>query len=390
MSEYQFLKPYTFKNGVTIKNRVVIPPMTECMSFADGSVTSDEINYFSLHTGGAGMFITGCANVNEEGKGFEGELGAFDDKFIPGLTRLANAMKQNGTKAILQIFSAGRMSTTAILRGKQPVSASAIPAPRPGAETPRALESNEIEQLIKDFGEATRRAIIAGFDGIEIHGANTYLIQQFFSPHSNRRTDKWGGNLENRMRLPLAIIDEVDSVIKKYADRPFIFGYRISPEEIEEPGIRFSDTLALIDEIKKRPVDYLHVSMGTIFRTSLNDKDDQTPLNEEIKTRIGDLPLIGVGDVETPSEVENAINKGLDFVAIGRESIREPKWVQKVESNDEKSIRYDLSLTDLEELGIQPPYWDFIMSLFGAGMHITGQQNIDRKTYRDAVDQLLS
>lgn len=387
---YKFLNPYRFKNGVTIKNRIVIPPMTECMSFEDGTVTSDECNYFSIHTGGAGMFITGCAFVNEEARGYEGELGASDDKFIPGLTRLASAMKQNGTKAILQIFSAGRMSTTAILRGKQPVSAGNIPAPRPGAETPRELTTEEVEQLVKDFGSATRRAIQAGFDGIEIHGANTYLIQQFFSPHSNRRTDKWGGSLEKRMALPLAVIDEVSATIKKYADRPFLFGYRISPEEIEEPGIRFSDTLALIDEIVKRPVDYLHVSMGTVWRPSLNNKQDSTPLNKQIKEHIGDLPLIGVGDVQTPAEAEDVIEQGLDFVAIGRESIREPQWVQKVEANDEDAIRYDLSLTDLEELGIQPPYWDFIMSLFGAGMHVTGQNNIDRKTYRDAVDQLLS
>ncbi|GEK28656.1 NADH-dependent flavin oxidoreductase [Furfurilactobacillus siliginis] len=362
MSDYNFLQPYTFKSGIKVKNRVVIPPMTERMSFEDGSVTSDECNYFSIHTGGAGMFITGCASVNEEGKGFEGELGAFDDKFIPGLTRLSNAIKQDGTKSILQIFSAGRMSTTAILRGKQPVSASKIPAARPGAETPRALASSEVDQLVKDFGDATRRAIQAGFDGIEIHGANTYLIQQFFSPHSNRRTDKWGGSLEKRMRLPLAIVDEVVETIKKYADKPFLLGYRISPEEIEEPGIRFADTLALIDELKKRPLDYLHVSMGNVFRSSLNNKKDQTPLNEKIKQRIGDLPVIGVGGVETPAEAENVIDKGLDFVAIGRESIREPKWVQKVEANDEKSIRYGLSLTDLEELGIQPPYRDLIMS----------------------------
>lgn len=390
MTDYKFLQPYKFKNGVTVKNRIVIPPMTECMSFEDGSVTSDECNYFSLHTGGAGIFITGCAYVNDEGKGFEGELGASDDKFIPGLTKLSNAIKQNGTKSILQIFSAGRMSNSAILRGKAPVSASAVAAPRLGAETPRALESDEVEQLIVDFGEATRRAIFAGFDGIEIHGANTYLIQQFFSPHSNRRNDEWGGSLQNRMKLPLAIVDIVSETIKKYATKPFLFGYRISPEEIEEPGIRFEDTLALIDELKKRPIDYLHVSMGTVHRTSLNNKNETTPLNTLIKERCGEMPVIGVGDVEKPAEAEQVIDDGLDFVAVGRESIREPKWVQKVEANDEQSIRYDISLTDLEELGIQPPYWDFIMSLFGAGMHITGQQNIDRKTYRDAVDQLLS
>lgn len=118
MSDYTFLKPFTFKNQpITLKNRIVIPPMTTRLSFEDGTVTQDEIEYYQKRAGGVGLFITGTANVNPLGKGFEGELSVADDRFIPGLSRLATAMKTGGSKAVLQIFSAGRMSNSKILRG---------------------------------------------------------------------------------------------------------------------------------------------------------------------------------------------------------------------------------------------------------------------------------
>ncbi|OIM02748.1 NADH-dependent flavin oxidoreductase, partial [Oenococcus oeni] len=258
---YKFLEPYTFKNGMTVKNRVVIPPMTEASSFEEGSITTDELRYFRIHSGGVGMFISPVANVSESGKGFEGQLSITDDRFLPGLTKMASAMKQGGAKAILQIFHAGRMSNSKVLRGTQAVSASAVAAERPNAETPRELTNPEIEQIIDDFGEATRRAIQAGFDGIELHGANTYLLQQFFSPHSNRRTDKWGGNVQKRMTFALEVIKRVHSVVTQYAKEPFIVGYRISPEEIETPGIRLADTMQFIDVLADQPIDYLHISM---------------------------------------------------------------------------------------------------------------------------------
>lgn len=374
MSDYKFLQPYTFeKKGIVVKNRIVIPPMTEEMSFANGEVTSDELRYYNIHSGGAGMYITGTSNVNSLGKGFEGELSSDSDKFLPSLTKLAAAIHKDGTKAILQIFSAGRMSSTEILRGHQPVSASAIKATRKDSEVPRQLTESEIMQTIKDFGEATRRAIIAGFDGVEIHGANTYLIQQFFSPHSNRRTDKWGGSIEKRMAFPLDVVDEVQHAIEKYTDRPFLLGYRISPEEIEEPGIRFDDTLKLIDALKDKPIDYLHVSMSNVWRKSLNDKTIETPLNLIIKQHIGNLPLIGVGNIETPSDAEKVMDNGLDFAALGRESLREPHWVQKVIAGDEESIRYTISPLDREDLGLVGNFWDFLMSDFHDAIHLSSE-----------------
>lgn len=370
--KYNFLKPYTFKNGVTIKNRIVIPPMTEAAALENGAISQDELRYFNIHTGGVGMFIIPTMNVSDDGKGFEGEPSVADDKFMPGLKKLASTVKQNGTKAILQIFHAGRMSNSKILRGVQPVSASAVAALRPNSETPRELTEPEIEQIIEDFGQATRRAILAGFDGIELHGANTYLMQQFFSPHSNRRTDKWGGSLENRMRFPLEVIKSVHAAVEKYADDKFIVGYRISPEEIEEPGIRLADTLKFIDVLADQPINYLHVSMGYAWRTSLNDKSDDEPIILKVKKIVNDrLPLISVGSIEKPADAEKIVDAGIDFAAIGRESIRDPKWVQKVEFGQENSIRYQMSLTELDELGVNSAFLDFLYALH-ADLHLVG------------------
>lgn len=300
-------------------------------------------------------------------------------------------MHRDGTKAILQIFSAGRMSSTAILRGQQPVSASAIKATRNNSETPRELTEVEIEQTIKDFGQATKRAIVAGFDGVEVHGANTYLIQQFFSPHSNRRTDKWGGSVEKRMTFPLAVVDEVQSSIDKYADRPFLLGYRISPEEIETPGIRFDDTLQLIDALRQKPLDYLHVSMGDVWRKSLNDKSVIKPLNLTIKEHLGNLPLIGVGDIQTPKDAEKVLDEGIDFAAIGREILREPHWVQKVIDGDEDAIRYTISPEDHEELGLNGTFWDFLLGAFHDGLQLSSEPHTkdDREKFNNALDHIF-
>lgn len=380
MSQYTFLKPYTLRNGVTVKNRIAMSPMTEQSSFEDGSITSDEIAYYHLRAGGVGLLITGCANVNDLGKGFEGELSVAHESMLPGLSRLANAIKVNGTKAILQIFSAGRMSHSSILRGKQPVSASAVAAVRPDAETPRSLSEDEIEQTITDFAKATQLAIDAGFDGVELHGANTYLLQQFFSPHSNRRTDRWGGSLENRMRFPLAVVDACAKVVSQ-AGRPFILGYRVSPEEIEKPGIRLSDTLALVKQLNQKPIDYLHVSLADAWGTSIVDQTDKQPVFEKIQAVLAaDLPLMVVGHLATPTQVEKLMNVNVDFAALGRELIREPKWVQKAAAGDEKAIRYTFSLQDLDELKVTPPLLHFLRTSFKKGFPIstdTRQINID-------------
>lgn len=372
MSDYQFLKPYTFANGATVRNRIVMPPMTERSAFENGIVSNDEIEYYRKRAGGVGIEITGCANVSELGKGFEGELAVNEDRDVPQLARLAAAMKSRGAKAILQIFDDGRMTNTAILRGEQPVSASAVKALRPDSETPRELSEEEVETVIKDFGDATKRAIKAGFDGVEIHGANTYLIQQFFSPHSNRRRDQWGGTLDQRMNFPVGVVEEIRRVVDKYAPSTFIVGYRISPEEIEDPGIRIEDTLTLIPNLIESGIDYLHVSLNRVWQTSLNNKTDTQPLIEKIQNVVAHkVPMIVVGQITKPADAEKVIEDDFEFAVLGQELIREPNWVQKVVAGDEDSIRYELSPSDLDELGITAPLWDFLNGPFKKTIHIT-------------------
>ncbi|MGM0124821.1 hypothetical protein IGI37_002215 [Enterococcus sp. AZ194] len=372
-----FLTNYKFKNGLEIKNRIVMSPMTTMSSFYNGMVTSEEVDYYALRAGGPGIIVTGVANVSDNGKGFEGELSVANDRMLPGLTNLATAIKKEDTKAVLQIFHAGRKSNSKVLRGEQPVSASALAAPYPpNSEVPRALTHEEILQIIEDLGQATKRAIDAGFDGVELHGANTYLLQQFYSENSNQREDEWGGTRENRLKFPLAVIAKVNETIQKYATQPFILGYRLSPEEIETPGIRLEDSLYFVDQIKGK-VDYIHLSMGSYQRTSLNDKaNTNTLLSQFAQQTKGVVPLIGIGSVEQPEEAEAVMNDGADFVAIGRELIREPKWVQKVAANLPTSIRTTLNPFDMEELAIPGAMQEYLRESFRSVMHFDDDGNV--------------
>ena len=372
LTNYNFLETFTFKNGVTLKNKVVMAPMTTMSSFYNGMVSKDELDYYAKRAGGPGMVITAVANVTPNGKGFEGELSATSDEMIPSLRSLAKTIQSKGAKAVLQIFHAGRKTFARIIGGEQPVSAGTVKALYPeDSETPRALTSDEIEAIIKYFGQATKRAIIAGFDGVELHGANTYLLQQFFSENSNQRTDKWGGNRDERMTFAKAVIKEVQSVIDKYATKPFILGYRLSPEEIEKPGIRLEDSLYFVKKIK-HDVDYIHLSMGSYLRTSLNNPEDKEPiLNYFIETIGPEVPLIGLGSVETPNEAQEVINKGASLVAMGRELLREPNWVEKVQRNDENSIRTTISASDMDELSIPTVMQTYLKTSFHSVMHFT-------------------
>jgi 2,4-dienoyl-CoA reductase-like NADH-dependent reductase (Old Yellow Enzyme family) len=359
----EFDTPFTFKRGLQLKNKLVIAPMTTKMSFYDGVITTDELDYYSLRSGEVGAFITAAANVHESGKGWEGELGAYDDRFIPGLAKLAAAIKKNHTKAILQIFHGGRMTDSKVLGGAQIVAPSAVPAERPDAQMPRELSETEILEIIEGFKDATRRAIEAGFDGVEIHGANTYLLQQFFSPHSNRRTDAWGGTLEKRFTFINEVVDDVTSVVDASGVKNFIVGYRFSPEEYEEPGIRLSDTFYLVDQLSNKPLDYLHLSLNDYTRISVSEDYKEKTILAYIHERInGKLPLIGVGNVRTKHDVQNVLTHA-ELIAVGRSVLIDPHWAQKILDNQENLIRRELSSYDREELKISNGVWGFLQGM---------------------------
>ena len=235
-TRHKLFEPFAFAKGFTLRNRVAMAPMTTWAGDADGTVSDEEVAYYRRRVNGVGLVITGCTHVLPSGMGFTHEFASYDDSFVPSLRRLAEAAKSGGAPVVLQIFHAGNKAVPELVPGGEVVSASAITteaAPFCPAVTPRALAHDEILDVVHAFGAATRRAIEAGFDGIELHGAHGFLIQNFLSPWFNRRNDAWGGSLANRMRFPLAVVQEVKRVIEAHAARPFLLGYRISPDEPE-------------------------------------------------------------------------------------------------------------------------------------------------------------
>ncbi|MEY8189089.1 NADH-dependent flavin oxidoreductase [Peribacillus simplex] len=358
--------PYKFPSGVEMKNRIMMAPMTTYSSDDQGFVTDDELAYYAERSAGVGAVVTACAYVSTGGKGFPGQLSADDDSFIPSLRKLAETIQSNGSKAILQIYHGGRQSPPDLLPDNQPVSASAI-ASNDEAPVPREMSEDEIQEVIKAFSEATRRAIEAGFDGVEIHGANTYLLQQFFSPHSNRRTDNWGGTLGQRLIFPLTIVNEVEKTVAEHARKPFIIGYRLSPEEGSNPGITLDDTIQLVDRLANQNLDYLHISVGHFWNGSFRESDRTKSRIVKIYDKVGNhrIPVVGVGSLHTPDEVAEAMETGVPFIALGRELLMEPHWIEKIRSGKEAEIRTTLSKKDQDELVIPDPLWEKLIGIKG-------------------------
>ncbi|UOF89600.1 NADH-dependent flavin oxidoreductase [Fodinisporobacter ferrooxydans] len=357
---------FSLRSGVQLKNRIVMAPMTNFSSNPDGTVSDAEVDYYVRRSKGVGMVVTACTYVTPNGKGFSGEFAGDSDAMIPSLRRLATAIKQAGAKAVLQVFHGGRMCPPDLVPNGDIVSASAVAPEQEGAPIPRALTDSEIEEIVHAFGETSRRAIEAGFDGVEIHGANGYLIQQFFSPHSNRRTDLWGGSLEKRMAFPLAIVDEVKKVVAAHAKQPFLVGYRFSPEEAETPGITMADTLALLDALANKDLDYIHVSLMDFWSAPRRGVESTRSRMELIQERIGKkVPVIGVGSIHTADDALKALQTGVSLLALGRELIMDPDWVEKIEQGRESEIDTTMTKHDQARLVVPDPLWQAIMNTPG-------------------------
>ncbi|MFB1115155.1 flavocytochrome c [Dickeya dadantii] len=357
----QVLSPFTLPNGVELKNRLMMAPMTTCTGFYDGTVTKELVEYYQVRAGSIGAVIVECCFIDDKGLAFPGAIGIDNDDKVAGLAKVASAIKEKGSKAILQIYHGGRMVEPKLIGGRSPVGPSAVAAPREGAAVPIALTGEEVEAMIAKFGEGVRRAIEAGFDGVEIHGANTYLIQQFYSPNSNQRTDEWGGSRDNRARFPLAVLEITHQMARQYADASFIIGYRFSPEEIEEPGIRFDDTLYLLEKLAARGLDYLHFSMGYTLRSSIVDTTDPTPLIGKYVAMRSDtlakVPVIGVGGVVNKADADAALEHGYDLVAVGKACIAYPDWADRL--INQQKIDLFIDSTQREALTIPEPLWRF-------------------------------
>lgn len=361
----RLFQPFAFRNGLTLRNRAVMAPMTTWSSNPDGTVSDQELAYFRARSKGAGMVVTGCTHVTPDGVGFTNQFAGYDDRFIPSLRCLAEAAKSGGAPAILQVFHAGNKAVPSLAQGGRIVSASAMKAfPGPfndGEVTSHALTQDEIGEIIRCFGETTRRAIEAGFDGVELHGAHSFLIQNFFSPFFNRRTDEWGGSLEKRMRFPLAVVRSAQQVIGEHTTKPFLLGYRISPEESFEGGLRIADALVLIDRLIETGVDYIHASLSDIQNVKPGDSTDERSTAEVLVEHVGDrIPLIAAGSVNTPSDAETSLETGLSLVAIARGLVMNPDWIELASEGREADISAALNPEHVPQLVIPDKLWGAI------------------------------
>lgn len=350
---------YTLNNGVTIKNRLVVAPMTHFGSQADGLISNQERAFLSNRAGDMGMFITAATLVQKDGKAFHGQPEATGEHCLDSLKETAQILQQQGAKAILQIHHGGSKAVDELLDGLDKISASASEA-----EHAREATAEEVEALIASYAQAADLALRAGFDGVEIHGANTYLIQQFYSAQSNRRNDQWGGSLENRMRFPLAVIDAVVAVREKHQRDDFIIGYRFSPEEPGDDGLTMIETGALIDALVQKPLQYLHVSLWEFDKKIRRGGDTAQTRMQFIHERInGKLPLIGVGNLFTADQILAAYETGwAEFIALGKTVMINPHIATQIREGREDEIVTQLDPTRADHYGLPDTLWGFASS----------------------------
>ncbi|WP_440893352.1 NADH-dependent flavin oxidoreductase [Aeromonas dhakensis] len=355
-TKYSILFQPLSLNGLMLRNRVVMAPMTTWSANPDGSISDSELDYYRRRSQGVGMVVTGCTHVMANGIGFANEFAAYDDRFIPSLSKLAEAAKSGGAAAILQIFHAGNKALIDAVPEGQIVSASSVNALggpfNRGDITPRALSQGEILDMVQAFGEATRRAIEAGFDGIELHGAHGFLLQNFFSPRYNQRDDEWGGSQENRTRFILAVIREAKRVITDYAKKPFVLGYRISPEEREDGGYRVADICALIDELISEGIDYLHVSLNDILGARPLGSDSRLTITQVVEHIDNRMPVLAAGMLRTPEQAQVALELGLSLVGVGKGLVMNPDWVELAYSGSDEQLNQELEIGLSESLSI--------------------------------------
>jgi len=249
--------PLRFNCGREIANRFVIAPMTTDASHEDGTAAEDELVFVRRRAaGGFGAAISSATYVKQDGRSWLG-IGAAHDGHLSSLTRLAEAMRDAGGLAILQIYDGGRIAKPELIGEECLRAPSAVASLRPGAKTPRAMTADEVEGLIASFRNSASLARKAGFDGVEIHGANHYAVHQFFSPRANHRTDHWGGTLSRRMNFPLAVAQAVREALGP----DLIAGFRVTPFEAEADGYTLEDAKQLCNELARLNLDYISVSL---------------------------------------------------------------------------------------------------------------------------------
>jgi len=316
--------PYNIKN-ISLENRISMAPLYLGYGNPDGTISDLLIDHYSeMAASGVSMIVLENASVAPVGTGAPFTIRIDEDQYIPGLSRLADVIKEKGAKAIQQLNHCGKFAFS-----PEPLGPSA------GSEgkSPRAMTKDEIKDTVQCFADAAVRVKKAGFDGVEIHGGTGYLIDQFLSPFSNQRTDEFGGSLENRMRFSLEVFDAVKSAVG--ADFPI--GHRFLADEALPGGFGLEDGKVWANELERMGVAYLSVMYGTYNSFFLpeyaeNEKTEgyMSFYAGEIKKTVPNIPIIAAGRIQSPQMAEKIIEEGkADIVGLARVLFADPLWPKK-------------------------------------------------------------
>ncbi|WP_411680823.1 FAD-dependent oxidoreductase [Clostridium thailandense] len=338
------LSPITI-NGMTLRNRTVMPPIGSNFATVSAEVSEEMIKYYELRAkGGTGLIIVENACVDfPMGTNGTKQCRIDDNQYVPGLYTLVERLHAYGAKVSIQLNHAGASAYAARLGGMQPVSASNIPS-KTGGAIPRPLTVEEMKGIAKKYGEAAARAQLAGFDSVEIHAGHSYLINQFLSPLFNNRTDEFGGSVENRARFAVMIIESVREAV----GLRFPISIRISADDMLKGGNTLEDSLELMEFMQEK-VDFLNISVAQ--NDNLYLQHDKMSLAEgwrsymakEFKEKFN-KPVITSGNIRSPKIAEEIIAKGdADLLAMGRGLIAEPYWANKVADGHEHLLRRCIS-----------------------------------------------
>jgi len=364
----KLFEKYTLNNNVEIPGRLVIPPLTLISSNPDGTISKDEIKYLKARAKDISLYILGAEAVNPEGIAFPCQPRIYNENDIESNKERAKIIKSQGALAINQIHHGGYLAKK-IFSGLPPAAPSADIANeilKKTGEEPivRELTDSDIKKAIEDFANATEMSIKAGYDGIEIHGANNYLLQQFYSPYTNRRTDEWGGSDEKRMNFPLKVVDACCKIREKCNRPDFIIGYRLSPEEPFEPGITMTETIKLVKELVKRPIQFIHISQKNYFQETRRGEGKGTPRLQVIhEITKGKVALIGVGGLRTQSDFTKAIKSGFsEFIAAGVSNMINKDLGTLLKENKGDKLEIELDPEHPEKYEMGENMWNFCIS----------------------------
>lgn len=332
-------------HGMQLKNRFVRSATHDAYSNERGEITDKTIELYSrLAQGGVGLIITGFAYVHRNGQTFLHQTAIDSDDHIPGLKKLADKVHEYNAKVAMQLVHCGRNSRVVRARGETPLAPSLVENDPYFTESHRAMTTAEIEEIIDAFGQAARRVREAGFDAVQLHAAHSYLFSQFLSPCSNRRTDQWGGNLENRMRFHIRVISTVRKVVGQ--DYPLLI--KLGIKDTVEDGLTLEEGCRVAQKLSTSGIDAIEVSEGL-------EKVRENHMRKDIKFREGEayyaawakevkeavsVPIILVGGMRSFDIMERIVHENYaDCISMCRPFIREPYIVHRWQTKDRKPAR---------------------------------------------------